>query len=72
MKAEKVSEQAADAEVDDVVGRRSAALKNEGKDGDLENVGEDGENHGNAQARTGGDFNGSVIEVSGRGHGSHR
>jgi hypothetical protein len=72
MKAEKVSEQAADTEVDDVVWGGCAAFEDEGKDGNLEDVGENSEDHGDTQTRTGGDFDGSVIEVSGRGHGSHR
>ncbi len=51
-------------------GGRCGAFEDERKDGDLENVGDDGEDHGDAQARTGGDFDGFAIEVSGRGHGS--
>jgi hypothetical protein len=70
--AEEPGEQAADAEVDYVVGRRCGAFEDKRKDGDLENVRDDGEDHGDAQARTGGDFDGLAIEVSRRGHGAHK
>ena len=69
--AEEKGEQAADAEVEDIVGRRLSAFDDPGEDGDLKDVGDDGEDHGDAQARTGGDFDGFAIEVSGRGHGVH-
>jgi len=70
--AEEIREQAADTEVDDIVWGRCATFEDEGKDGNLQDVGGDGEDHGDAQARTGGDFDGFAIEVSGRGHGSHQ
>jgi len=71
MPAEKVGEQAADAEVEDVVDGRLGALDDPGEDGNLEDVGDDGEDHGDAQTWTGGDFDGFAIEVSGRRHGVH-
>ena len=69
--AEEPGEQAADAEVDYIVGGRCGAFEDKRKDGDLENVGDHGQDHGDAQARTGGDFDGFAMEVSGRGHESH-
>jgi len=72
MPAEKESEQAACAEIENIVGGRRGALNHEGKDSELEYVGNDGRDHGDAQARTCGDFDGLGIEVSGRGHGSHQ
>ena len=71
MPAEEVGEQAADTEVEDVVDGRFGALNDPGEDGDLEDVGDDGHDHGDAQARTGGDFDGFAIEASGRRHGVH-
>lgn len=71
MPAEKESEHAADAEVDDVVGGRLKAGDDEGEDGDLKDVCNDGQDHGDTQAGTGGDFDGFAIEVSRLGHGSH-
>ena len=68
--AEEVCQQSADAEVDYVVGGRCSAFEDKRKDGDLKNVCDDGEDHGDAQARTSGDFDGFAMEVSGRGHGS--
>jgi hypothetical protein len=70
--AEEVCQQSADAEVDYIVGGRCGAFEDKRKDGDLENVGDDGEDHGDAQARTSGDFDGFAMEVSGRGHGRHQ
>ena len=69
--AEEVGEQAADTEVKDVVDGRFGALNDPGEDGDLEDVGDDGHDHGDAQTRTGRDFDGFAIEVSGRRHGAH-
>ncbi len=69
--AEKESEQAADGEIEDVVDRRFGALDDPGENGDLKDVGDDGHDHGDAQARTCGDFDGFVIEVSRRRHGVH-
>lgn len=71
MPAEEECEQAADGEIEDVVNGGLGAFDDPGEDGDLEDVGDDGEDHGDAQARTGGDFDGFAIEVSGRGHGVH-
>ena len=68
--AEEPREQTADTEVDYVVGWRCGAFEDKGKDGDLEDVGDDGEDHGDAQARAGGDFDGFAMEVRGRGHGA--
>jgi len=69
--AEEPGEEAADTEVDYVVGWRCGAFEDKGKDGDLKDVCNDGQDHGDAQAWTGGDFDGFAIEVSGRGHVVH-
>jgi len=69
VKAEEPCEQAADAEIDDVVWGRCAAFDDKWEDRELQDVGRDGQDHGDAQARTGRDFDGAGIGVSG--HGLH-
>lgn len=67
--AEKPCEQSTDTKIDNVVGRRCGAFENEREYCDLEDVRDNSQDHGDAQTRTGGDFDGCAILVSGRGHG---
>lgn len=61
--AEEVGEQAADTEVEDVVDGRLGAFDDPGEEGNLEDVGDDGEDHRDAQARAGGDFDGASVDA---------
>ena len=64
MPAEKVGEHGSNAEVEYVIGRGFGARKEQGKDDNLEQIGEDRQHHGGAKARTCRDFDGVLFHVS--------